>query len=296
MPNIAELQASIKIKTEEAQKNINNLNKQLEILNNKVKAGQILTKEEEKQRRQLISVLNQENKIKKQLATEEIKLQKLIQQAKERTGLANQKIDERTNNLSKKSAKESADVFIKQEKLIQQAKERTNAYINKESYSKQIKSAKESANVFIKAEKDKELVLKKMNKAHEEAIKINDRMNKQQQGLNKANTDSTGIWSKLSSRITAAGLAVNVITGLFNSLKQSVSEASQEAINFEKQMSMVNTLSNVSKTELNKMSQELVGMSKNMGIAPVEMAKGMYAVKSITDDTVDSMKVLETET
>lgn len=235
--NIAELQASIKIKTEEAQRGIDNVNKRINELNKNFELNGKLTVKEQNELKRLTKTLEDLRKIVTKTAQEEQKLA----------------------NIREKGAND-----VKNKSIINEQK------------------------LATEREKTRKIT------AQAEATEL--RLSNMKEKLNAKNNQGLGIWSKLSTRITVAGLAVNTITGLFNKLTESIRASYTEAIRFQKEMSMVNTLSNLSRKDLEKMGKELINMGENMGRTPEEMAKGMLAVKSITDDTVDSMKVLETAT
>ena len=127
MPNIAELQASIKINTEQAQQKLLSINKRVEELNKKFVENEKLTKAETKELKNLTTQYNSLNS----------SLNKVV----------------KSNENYNKSGKDINKLLINNASLTSK--------------------------------------------------------------LNKSNNDGIGIWSKLSSRITVAGLAVNVISGSF---------------------------------------------------------------------------------
>ena len=136
----------------------------------------------------------------------------------------------------------------------------------------------------------------KTRKATTQAEQAELRLSKQKDNLNKSTDKSNGLWSTLTTRFTVAGIAVNAITGLFNKLTSSIRESSTEALNFQKNMALSNTILDVSKDGINKLSTQVAEMGTKLGKAPSEMAMGLYDVASSTDSTVDRLKVLEIAT
>lgn len=66
--------------------------------------------------------------------------------------------------------------------------------------------------------------------------------------------------------------------------------------NFEKELSNVNTLLNVSRQELKKYEKDLISLSNNTGKAVTELSKGLYDVVSAGVDSGNSLSVLNKAT
>jgi len=172
-----------------------------------------------------------------------------------------------------------------------------------DSFSKQLVSLNEKLKQGIaltrEEERYKNQLISAINKEKKSRDSITKELEKQIRAIEKANNQnekSSGIWSKLSTRITVAGLAVNAITKSIGFLTSALSDSAREAILFQKNMSLSNTILDVSKDKINAYSGQVAQMGVNLGKAPSELAMGLYDVASSTDSTVDRLHVLEIAT
>lgn len=123
-----------------------------------------------------------------------------------------------------------------------------------------------------------------------------ERYNKQLDKLNKSSSESTGIWSKLATRITVAGIAVQAITESFRILTSTLTQSAKEVINFQKNMSLVNTVFRMSKQDINDYSKQVAGLGTKLGKAPSELAMGLYELSQAGIEAKDGMSTLELAT
>lgn len=208
MANIAELQASIKLNTQQFEQKIKETNKSIAELNKKFIENGVLTKEEQKNFNEL-----------------------------------NKEFTKNTNSLNKLN--KANDNFIK-----------TGTGLNK-------------------------LIIENLKATNQ---------------LNASQEKSSGIWSKLATRITMAGLAVQAITGMFNNLVQSIRQTSSEAVDFEKNMSLVNTVFRMSKSDLDDYSKKVTELGTKLGKDPKQLAMGLYELSQAGIEAKDGMSTLELAT
>lgn len=222
------------------------------------------------------------------------------QSAQNSVNIINQRIDTLNKKMQegeKLTAKENAELKRLVKTLADLGNSANKTQIAEEKIrATREKSANEVKNKSIINEQKLATERERTKKVTMQAESAELRLAKQKESANKTASASSGIWSKLSTRFAVAGLAVNAITGLFNKLTSSIKEASTEALDFEKKMSLVNTITNVSKGDLKDMGINISELGKKLGKAPSEMAMGMYDVASSTDDTVDRLKILEQAT
>lgn len=114
--------------------------------------------------------------------------------------------------------------------------------------------------------------------------------------LNKTKEKSNGIWSTLATRITVAGLAVTGITKSIGALTSALFNASKEAIVFQKNMSLVNTVFRMSKDDINSYSKQVASLGTKLGKAPSELAMGLYELSQAGVEAKDGMNTLELAT
>lgn len=237
------------------------------------------------------------------MAEEVAKLKATVELDTNKTEVKVKQLDEQFNKLEKTIRKVDSSLTkqeLNQQKLDQALEKSKQATLNSSIAEQKLLQAKEkSKQATTKSIVDEQKLAterEKTKKATMQAESAELRLAKQKESANKTASASSGIWSKLSTRFAVAGLAVNAITGLFNKLTSSIKEASTEALDFEKKMSLVNTITNVSKGDLKDMGINISELGEKLGKAPSEMAMGMYDVASSTDDTVDRLKILEQAT
>lgn len=122
-------------------------------------------------------------------------------------------------------------------------------------------------------------------------VKINSTLN--EQGFDRAERRVDGLGKRLTTVIGTAGGVL--LAGAVNQVAQNIGGLVSAGLDFEAQMANVNSIAQLSATELQNLSDQVLALTSNPGITdgPAALAAGLYNIASSGFTGADGLAILE---